>query len=70
MFIELFKEFDSNSHFYKVSSLTKGIMAGALCPKVKFKDFLIENYLIKQQIIVLCLRTGTNEQIDHRMENT
>lgn len=39
MFIELFKEFDSNSHFYKVSSLTKGIMAGALCPKVIFQGY-------------------------------
>lgn len=42
MFIELFKEFDSNPHLYKVNSLTKGIMAGALCPKELMSRLITE----------------------------
>ncbi|EAR89926.2 acyl-CoA synthetase family (AMP-forming)/AMP-acid ligase family protein (macronuclear) [Tetrahymena thermophila SB210] len=42
MFIEYFKEYDNNPGLYKVDSLRKGIMAGALCPQPLMNKLITE----------------------------
>lgn len=37
MFIEYVKEYEANPSLYSYNSLSKGVMAGALCPEVKIK---------------------------------